>query len=156
MNIAAILTSAGINIAICVVLFSLYSVLRKQPGNVNVYFGRRLASQHSKRLDLCLERFVPSPSWIWKAWETSEDEILASGGLDAAVFVRILVFSIRIFSIAAVICTVLVLPVNYHGQERMHTDIPLESLDVFTIGNVKDGSKWYEPALIFQWKCLLC
>ncbi|XP_019436995.1 PREDICTED: CSC1-like protein RXW8 isoform X3 [Lupinus angustifolius] len=142
MNIAAILTSAGINVAICVVLFSLYSVLRKQPGNVNVYFGRRLASQHSKHLDLCLERFVPSPSWIWKAWETSEDEILASGGLDAAVFVRILVFSIRIFSIAAVICTVLVLPVNYHGQERMHTDLPLESLDVFTIGNVKEGSKW--------------
>ncbi|KAE9588488.1 putative calcium-dependent channel, 7TM region phosphate [Lupinus albus] len=142
MNIAAILTSAGINIAICVVLFSLYSVLRKQPGNVNVYFGRRLASQHSKRLDLCLERFVPSPSWIWKAWEMSEDEILASGGLDAVVFVRILVFSIRVFSIAAVICTVLVLPVNYHGQERMHTDIPLESLDVFTIGNIKEGSKW--------------
>ncbi|RDX93143.1 CSC1-like protein RXW8, partial [Mucuna pruriens] len=55
----------------------------KQPSNVNVYFGRRLASQHSRRIDLCLERFVPSPSWIWKAWETSEDEILAIGGLDA-------------------------------------------------------------------------
>ncbi|OIW15554.1 hypothetical protein TanjilG_01077 [Lupinus angustifolius] len=149
MNIAAILTSAGINVAICVVLFSLYSVLRKQPGNVNVYFGRRLASQHSKHLDLCLERFVPSPSWIWKAWETSEDEILASGGLDAAVFVRILVFSIRIFSIAAVICTVLVLPVNYHGQERMHTDLPLESLDVFTIGNVKEEKSYCDTVKSF-------
>ncbi|XP_019458484.1 PREDICTED: CSC1-like protein RXW8 [Lupinus angustifolius] len=142
MNIAALLTSAGINIAICVVLFSLYSVLRKQPGNVSVYFGQRLSSQHSRRLDQCLERFVPSPSWILKAWETTEDEILATGGLDAVVFVRILVFSIRIFSIAAVICTVLVLPVNYHGGERMHTHIPFESLDVFTIGNVKEGSKW--------------
>ncbi|KAE9599966.1 hypothetical protein Lal_00046283 [Lupinus albus] len=142
MNIAALLTSAGINIAVCVVLFSLYSVLRKQPGNVNVYFGQRLSSQYSRRLDQCLERFVPSPSWILKAWETSEDEILATGGLDAVVFVRILVFSIRIFSIAAVICTVLVLPVNYHGGERMHTHIPFESLDVFTIENVKEGSKW--------------
>lgn len=95
MDIAALLTSAGINIAVCVVLFSIYSVLRKQPGNVNVYFGRRLASQHSRRIDFCLERFVPSPSWILKAWETSEDEILAIGGLDAVVFVRILV--LRLF-----------------------------------------------------------
>lgn len=91
MDIAALLTSAGINIAVCVVLFSIYSVLRKQPGNVNVYFGRRLASKRSKHIDFCLERFVPSPSWILKAWETSEDEILAIGGLDAVVFVRILV-----------------------------------------------------------------
>ncbi|TKY57935.1 CSC protein RXW8 [Spatholobus suberectus] len=142
MDIAALLTSAGINIAVCVVLFSFYSVLRKQPSNVNVYFGRRLASQHSRRIDLCLERFVPSPSWILKAWETSEDEILAIGGLDAVVFVRILVFSIRVFSIAAVICTVLVLPVNYHGKDRMRKNIPFESLEVFTIENVKEGSKW--------------
>ncbi|KAJ1442743.1 Calcium-dependent channel, 7TM region, putative phosphate [Sesbania bispinosa] len=142
MDIAALLTSAGINIAVCVVLFSIYSVLRKQPSNVSVYFGQRLASQHSRRLDFCLERFVPSPSWILKAWQTTEDEILAIGGLDAVVFVRILVFSIRAFSIAAVICTILVLPVNYHGRERMHKNIPLESLDVFTIENVKEGSRW--------------
>ncbi|KAG5121321.1 hypothetical protein JHK84_039661 [Glycine max] len=142
MDIAALLTSAGINIAVCVVLFSFYSVLRKQPSNVNVYFGRRLASQHSRRIDLCLERFVPSPSWILKAWETSEDEILAIGGLDAVVFVRILVFSIQVFSIAAAICTVMVLPVNYNGMGGMRKNIPFESLEVFTIENVKEGSKW--------------
>lgn len=96
MEIAALLTSAGINIAVCVVLFSLYSVLRKQPGNISVYFGRRLASQRSKRTDLCLERFVPSPGWILKAWNTTEDELLAIGGLDAVVFIRILVF--RLFN----------------------------------------------------------
>ncbi|KAI4316572.1 hypothetical protein L6164_024543 [Bauhinia variegata] len=142
MNLAALLTSAGINIAVCIVLFSLYSILRKQPGNANVYFGRRLASQNTVRIDACLERFVPSPSWIMKAWESTEDEILAIGGLDAVVFVRILVFSIRVFSIAAIICTILVLPVNYYGQEMQHKNIPLESLEVFTIENVKEGSKW--------------
>lgn len=98
MDIAALLTSAGINIAVCVVFFSFYSILRKQPSNVSVYFGRRLASHHSsgRSIDFWLERFVPSPSWILKAWETSEDEILAIGGLDAVVFVRILVF--RLFN----------------------------------------------------------
>ncbi|BAT82551.1 hypothetical protein VIGAN_03258400 [Vigna angularis var. angularis] len=142
MDINALLISAGINIVLCVVLFSFYSVLRKQPSNVNVYFGRRLASQHSRRVDLCLERFVPSPSWILKAWETSEEEILAIGGLDAVVFVRMLVFSIRVFSIAAVICLALVLPINYHGRDRTHKHIPFESLEVFTIENVKEGSTW--------------
>lgn len=53
-------------------------------------------------------------------------------------------YSIRIFAIAAVICFLLVLPVNYYGQEMRHKQIPSESLDVFTIENVKEGSKWYK------------
>ncbi|KAF8406168.1 hypothetical protein HHK36_008248 [Tetracentron sinense] len=145
MKISALLTSAGINTGLCVLLFSLYSILRKYPGNVNVYFGRRLAQEHIKHSDpFCFDRFVPSPSWIVKAWETSEEEILAIAGLDAVVFLRIIVFSIRIFSIAATICILLVLPLNYYGQEMHHKQIPSESLDVFTIGNVKEGSKWYD------------
>ncbi|XP_041018890.1 CSC1-like protein RXW8 isoform X2 [Juglans microcarpa x Juglans regia] len=143
MNISALLTSVGINTGVCLVLLSLYSILRKQPSNVNVYFGRRLAPVCSRRSDpFCFERFVPSTSWIVKAWETSEEEIYGTGGMDAVVFLRIVVFSIRIFSIAVVICLFLVLPVNYYGQEMRHKKIPLESLEVFTIENVKEGSKW--------------
>ncbi|KAK6938010.1 CSC1/OSCA1-like, 7TM region [Dillenia turbinata] len=189
MNLAALLTSAGINIGLCVLLLLLYSILRKQPSNVNVYFGRRLAQVQSKHGDsFSLDRLFPSPSWILKAWETSEAEILSVSGLDAVVFLRMLVFSyqildcsergmrfgnairraiaiyviisveliatylrlpgwvqllMRIFSIAAVICILLVLPLNYHGQEMHHKQIPSESLEVFTIANVREGSKWY-------------
>lgn len=143
MNISALLTSAGINIGLCVLLFSLYSILRKQPSNVTVYFGRTLAQVRAKRKNaFCFKRFVPSPSWILKAWETTEEEFLAIGGLDAVVFIRILVFSIRIFSIAAVICIFLVLPLNYFGKEMEHKQIPAESLDVFTIVNVQEKSRW--------------
>ena len=93
MNLSALLTSAGINIAFCAILVSLYSILRKQPGNVNVYFGKRLAQCGPKRNDpFCLDRLVPSPGWIKKAWETSEQEILSVGGMDAVVFIRIVVF----------------------------------------------------------------
>ncbi|KAK9097098.1 hypothetical protein Sjap_022595 [Stephania japonica] len=143
MKVSALLTSAGINIGLCVLLWFLYSILRKQPGNVCVYFGRRLA-QGRIGFDnpICFDRLFPSPSWIVKAWATSEEEILAVGGLDAVVFLRILVFSIRIFSIAAVVCLLLVLPLNYFGQEMIHKQIPSESLDVFTIANVKEGSRW--------------
>ncbi|XP_043711526.1 CSC1-like protein RXW8 isoform X2 [Telopea speciosissima] len=143
MDVSALLTSVSINICVCVLLLSFYSILRKQPGNVSVYFGRRLAQEKIKlNNSFQFERFIPSASWIVKAWETSEEEILTIAGLDAVVFLRILVFSIRIFSIAAVICLLVVLPLNYFGQEMEHKQIPFESLYVFTIGNVEEGSKW--------------
>lgn len=143
MNVSGLLTSAGINVAVCTVLSSLYSVLRKQPSNVKVYFGQRLAQVQSKgHGPSFFERFVPSPSWIIKAWQTSEEDLFAVGGLDAAVFSRVVIFSIRILSVAAVICIFLVLPVNYFGQSMHHKKIQLESLEVFTIGNVVERSKW--------------
>ncbi|XP_052731870.1 CSC1-like protein RXW8 isoform X8 [Vigna angularis] len=105
MDIAALLTSAGINIAVCVVLFSLYSILRKQPSNVNVYFGKRLASRCSKSRDLCLDRFVPSPTWVMKAWETTQEEMLTTCGLDAVVFSRMVVFRLWAHCLALYIIT---------------------------------------------------
>lgn len=95
MNVSGLLTSAGINIAICTVLFILYSVLRKQPGNISVYFGQRLAQRKSigeGEGPSLFERLVPSASWIIKAWQTTEEELFAVGGLDAAVFSRVVVF----------------------------------------------------------------
>ncbi|KAJ8762466.1 hypothetical protein K2173_007905 [Erythroxylum novogranatense] len=143
MEVGALLTSAGINIALCAVLFSLYSILRKQPSNRIVYFGRKLAPVRSKFDDhFFFERFVPSPSWLVKAWETSEDEILAIGGLDAVVFQRLLIFSMRAFSIASIVCVFLVLPVNYYGKDMEHKKIPSESLEVFSIENVNENSRW--------------
>ncbi|KAG8491936.1 hypothetical protein CXB51_015269 [Gossypium anomalum] len=144
MDVSDLLTSAGINIAICVVLLSLYSILRKQPGNACVYFTRRLVSEPVRGTgDIsCFERFVPSTGWIAKAWQATDEEILAVGGVDAVAFMRLVVFSIRVFIIAAVICLFIVLPVNYYGQDMQHKEIHSESLEVFTIGNVKEDSKW--------------
>ncbi|KMZ75449.1 hypothetical protein ZOSMA_114G00460 [Zostera marina] len=144
MKVSALLTSVGINIALCVVLLSLYSILRKQPGNFSVYFGRKLARERKRQKEghFSFERFVPSPSWIVKAWGYTEDEILAIAGLDAVVFLRILIFSIQIFSVASFICILFVLPVNYLGQDGPHLHIPSENLDVFSIANVKKGSHW--------------
>ncbi|KAL3840515.1 hypothetical protein ACJIZ3_025106 [Penstemon smallii] len=143
MDISALLTSAGINTTTCIVLFSLYSVLRKQPSLVNVYFGQKLAQARSKHHNhFRFDRLVPSASWIVKAWEASEDELCAVGGLDAVVFLRAVVFSIRVLTVASIICLFLVLPLNYFGKEMEHKQIPKEPLNVFTIGNVEQGSKW--------------
>ncbi|XP_010490656.1 PREDICTED: CSC1-like protein At1g10090 isoform X1 [Camelina sativa] len=143
MDVAALLTSAGINVAICIVLVSLYSILRKQPANYCVYFGRMLSSGRVKRHDPhWYERFAPSPSWLLKAWETTEEEMLAAAGLDAVVLIRMVICSIRIFSIVAVVCIAFVLPVNYYGQKMEHKEVHLESLGVFTIENLHQRSRW--------------
>ncbi|XP_047256926.1 CSC1-like protein RXW8 isoform X2 [Capsicum annuum] len=144
MKLSALLTSAGVNIAVCVVLFTLYSLLRKQPTFVNVYFSQRFARVRTRQLGgFNFERFVPSPSWILKAWEASDEEIVAAGGLDAFVLVRMIVFSCRIFSIATTLGLFLVVPLNYFGQDIRRQQIPAESLEVFTIVNVEPGSRWF-------------
>lgn len=51
-------------------------------------------------------------------------------------------YSIRVFSISAIVCCFIVLPVNYYGR-MSHQHIPSESLESFTILNVQEGSKWY-------------
>jgi calcium permeable stress-gated cation channel len=48
MEFTALLTSAGINIGVCILFLSLYSILRKQPHNYGVYFGRRRAEEVSE------------------------------------------------------------------------------------------------------------
>ncbi|KAL0361185.1 UNVERIFIED_CONTAM: CSC1-like protein RXW8 [Sesamum radiatum] len=93
MNIAALLTCAGINTGVCVGAFSLYSLLRKQANLVSVYFARKLVQEQSKHQDsFCFGRLIPSSGWIVKAWEASEDELYAAGGVDAVVFIRMVVF----------------------------------------------------------------
>ncbi|KAH0863717.1 hypothetical protein HID58_080928 [Brassica napus] len=143
MDVSALLTSAGINVGICVVLVSLYSILRKQPSNYCVYFGRMLSGGRVKRNDpRWYERFAPSPSWLVKAWETTEDEMLAAAGLDAVVFIRMVICSIRIFSVVAVVCISFVLPVNYYGPMMEHKEAHLEPLSIFTIENLNPRSRW--------------
>ncbi|KAM0908569.1 hypothetical protein ACQ4PT_015373 [Festuca glaucescens] len=143
MKISALLTSAGINIGLCVLFWSLYSVLRKQPTFVRVYFGQRIAEERRLlREAFILERFVPSTGWIVKALQCTEEEILAAAGLDAVAFNRMLVFSIRTFSLAAILCLFGILPLHYFGRNMHHLEIPSEQLHIFTVGNVEVQSRW--------------
>lgn len=59
-----------------------------------MYFGRKVASWRSKSRDLCLERFYPSPTWVMKAWETTQDEMMIAGGLHVVVFNKMVVFTV--------------------------------------------------------------
>ncbi|KAF2299149.1 hypothetical protein GH714_030804 [Hevea brasiliensis] len=146
MLVSALLTSLGINSGLCVLFFILYSILRNQPSNYEVYVPRLLAEGNSKRRShFNLERLIPSTGWIKRAWKLSEEDILSSSGLDAVVFMRVITFSLRVFSFAGIIGVFVLLPVNCMGtqlHEIDFEDLSNNSLDVFTISNVNSGSKW--------------
>lgn len=93
MLVSALLTSLGINSGLCVLFVALYSILKKQPSNYEVYIPRLLAEGNSKRRShFNLERFIPSTGWVSRAWKLTEDDLLESSGLDAVVFMRVITF----------------------------------------------------------------
>lgn len=145
MIVSALLTSVGINTALCVLFFTLYSILRKQPSNYKVYIPRLLAEGISRKKPFKLKQLIPSPDWVAKAWNLSEDELFSSSGLDALVFMHLITFSLKIFAFAGVIGIFVLLPVNLWGNQLEDVDIydfAGNSLDVFTISNVNSGSNW--------------
>ncbi|XXG46923.1 hypothetical protein AAC387_Pa02g1651 [Persea americana] len=146
MLVSALLTSLGINLGLCILFITLYSILRKQPENIRVYAPRLVAEQKSQQRSVFdIERLLPSTSWVRRAWQTSEDELLSKSGLDAVVFMRIFIFSLRVFSFAGIVGICILLPINFLGDQLNDidfSDLPSKSLDVFSISNVKNGSKW--------------
>ncbi|XP_074574853.1 CSC1-like protein HYP1 [Curcuma longa] len=146
MIVSALLTSVGINLGISVLFFALYSVLRKQPCNIKIYAPRLVAEGRAQaRGRFSIETLLPSAGWVRRAWRPTEEDLYNSCGLDGVVFDRIFVFSLKVFSLAAIIGVFVLLPVNYlgdHLRDIDFSDLPNKSLDLFTISNVKDGSNW--------------
>lgn len=130
MIVSALATAVGINLGLTLLLASAYSLLRRRPPYVSVYSPRRPYA-------------APLESWLLSAWRRSEDDVHATAGLDGVVFVRIFVFSIRVFAVAAVVGVGVLLPVNFMGDQLRlidFADIPNKSVDLFSISNVQDGS----------------
>ncbi|KAJ6842001.1 CSC1-like protein HYP1 [Iris pallida] len=144
MIVSALLTSVGINLGLFLFFLLLYSVLRKQPPNLKIYSPRLLADGTLRpEGGFGIDSLLPSPGWVRAAWAVPEDDLLASGGLDAVVFVRIFVFCLKVFSVAGAIGIFILLPINYLGDQLRDidfSDIPNKSIDLFSISNVKDGS----------------
>ncbi|KAJ6312156.1 hypothetical protein OIU77_013831 [Salix suchowensis] len=162
MLVSAILTSVGINSALCVLFLVLYSILKKQPSYYEVYVPRLLAEGSSKRRSrFNLERLIPSTGWLSKAWKLSEDELLSSSGLDAVVYMRTITLCLKVFSFTGIIGMLILLPVNCTGTELQQVDFAdlyTSSLDVFTISNVKSGSKllWIHFSSVYVVTIFIC
>ena len=65
--LSALLTSIGINLGLCLLFFTLYSILRKQPGNITVYAPRLVAEGKVKEGGhFNLERLLPTTFIIFR------------------------------------------------------------------------------------------
>ncbi|PHT29582.1 CSC1-like protein [Capsicum baccatum] len=160
MILAALLTSVGINLGLCFLFFTLYSILRKQPGNAEVYAPRLVAEGKSQQTDFNLERILPSAGWVTRAWRPSEAELLSISGLDAVVFMRIFIFSAKVFTFAVIMGVFILLPINYMGKQLSLDifDLPNKSLESFTISNVDDGSNrlWIHFSAVYIFTAVVC
>ncbi|BFG20401.1 hypothetical protein CerSpe_066750 [Prunus speciosa] len=98
MNPESLIASAAINIGLAIFILTLFSILKKQPSNAPIYFPRRLSESQrqsqspshlrdNNRSALSVRRFLPSVSWISRAFRVSEDEILQTNGLDALIII---------------------------------------------------------------------
>ncbi|CAL0321733.1 unnamed protein product [Lupinus luteus] len=160
MILSALLTSVAINLGLCFLFFTLYSILRKQPGNITVYASRLVVEGKVKEGgEFNLERLLPTAGWVRKAWEPSEEEFLSNSGLDAFVFMRIFIFSLKAFAFGGIIGMFVLLPINYSGSQlEDYSDFQHKSLDLFTIANVNNGSKrlWIHFCAAYAFTGVVC
>lgn len=93
MILSALLTSVGINVALCFFFLILYTVLRNRPSYAELYVPRLVAEGKFQEDHVSGVRgFFSSLKWVKRAWQATENELLENSGLDAVVFMRIFVF----------------------------------------------------------------
>ncbi|GAA0140702.1 hypothetical protein LIER_02004 [Lithospermum erythrorhizon] len=161
MLLSALLTSVGINLGLCFLYFTLFSILKRQPGNVYVYAPRLVAEGKAQQEnDFNLEKLLPSVNWVKRAWQVTEDELLTTAGFDAVVLMRIIIFSLRVFSFAAVVGVFVLLPLNYMGNQLNFDfiDLSTKSLESFSVSNVDDGSSrlWIHFGAVYIFTVFVC
>ncbi|KAL9297203.1 hypothetical protein ACSQ67_023099 [Phaseolus vulgaris] len=160
MILAALLTSVGINLGLCFIFFTLYSILRKQPCNLSVYAPRLVFERKRQEGGQSnLERLLATTDWAREAWETTEEEFLSTAGLDAFVFMRIFVFSLKIFTFGGIVGLLILLPINCMGSQlRDESDFQNKSLDSFSISNVNNGSNrlWIHFCAAYVFTGVVC
>ncbi|CAN6329626.1 unnamed protein product, partial [Urochloa humidicola] len=147
MILSALATSVGFNLAFTVLLAAAYTLLRGRPAYVEVYAPRR--------------PYAPLEPWLPAAWRRSEEDIHAAAGLDGVVFIRIFIFSIRVFAAAAVLGVGVLLPVNFMGDQLQtidFSDLPNKSIDHFSVSNVQDGSNmlWLHFSAVYILTGITC
>ncbi|KAM2279288.1 hypothetical protein ACFX1S_040149 [Malus domestica] len=150
MNPESLIASAAINIGLAFFILTLFSVLKKQPSNAPIYYPRRLSESHGQShrhipdfddnyasSSVGFRRFLPSVTWISRAFRVSEDEILQSNGLDALIIIRLFKLGIKFFVVCSLVGLAVLVPVNYNGGLTARSN---HTLDSFSISNISPGS----------------
>lgn len=113
----SLLAAVAINVALAVVLLSLFSIFKNQPSNATIYYARSLSLKHHIPFHDCsatvFHRFLPSVGWIPRALRVTDDQILEENGLDALALVRLFKFGSEILILHIVIDCILVMVLTF-------------------------------------------
>jgi len=106
----------------------IFNILRRTPFTKRMYAPKRYIedSQYARPKELPETYFL---TWIRPLLQYTEEDILRIAGFDAAAYLRIFSFGIRLFLILSVFNLLVVLPVNI-------TDVRVDILQSVASGNV--------------------
>ncbi|KAL0911066.1 hypothetical protein M5K25_019174 [Dendrobium thyrsiflorum] len=147
MDFSSFLTSLGTSFVIFVVLMMFFTWLSRKPVNQVVYFPSRILRG--------LEpweggRRSRSPvAWIREAFAASEADIVASAGVDAAVYLIFLSSVLGIFVLSGLLLLPVLLPIAatdhaYKSLAESNSNATFNNLDKLAMGNVhaKSSRLW--------------
>ncbi|XP_052186844.1 CSC1-like protein At4g02900 [Diospyros lotus] len=169
-SVQGIITSAAVNIISAVAFLLAFAILRLQPINDRVYFPKwylkgirgtpiRSGAFGSKFINLDFRAYIRVLNWMPAALRMPEPELIDHAGLDSAVYIRIYLMGLKIFTPITALAFLVLVPVNWTGQTlETIKDLTFSDIDKLSISNVPPGSKrfWAHVvmAYIFSfWTC---
>ncbi|KAL3682930.1 hypothetical protein R1sor_000952 [Riccia sorocarpa] len=156
-----VLTSFAINGILSVVLITLFSVFKNQPLNVRVYYSKwqlkgdkacptkhipTVSSNGIRRyLNLDAKSYIHVMDWIKECLKMPEAELIDHGGLDAAVFLRLISLGLQIFIPLTIFGFIVLVPLNVTDNQlaidmATKTNFTYDALDTITISNIRLAS----------------
>uniref|UniRef100_A0A803QJQ2 Calcium permeable stress-gated cation channel 1 n=1 Tax=Cannabis sativa TaxID=3483 RepID=A0A803QJQ2_CANSA len=166
-----IAVGAAINILSAFVFFLIFAILRIQPVNDRVYFPKwylkglrnsplRAGTFISKFVNLDFRSYARFLSWMPAALKMPEPELIDHAGLDSAVYLRIYLIGLKIFTPIACLAFSVMVPVNWTNVTLERSNFTYSDVDKLSISNIPLGSNRFWTHLVMAyaftfWTCYI-
>eukprot|EP00897_Mesotaenium_endlicherianum_P002051 jgi/Mesen1/1874/ME000143S00928 len=148
LTAAALFTSLGTSFVIFLLLVVAFLYLAQLSANEVIYFPARILASGSEPQKFFRQR--PLGAWLVTSLRTSEEEVLRTAGLDAAVYLQFLRTCFKIMLWCSFICLGLLLPIcsadtfyrdfNMEHDESLSEQLKYFNMDTLTMGNLQPSS----------------
>ncbi|XP_024033050.1 CSC1-like protein At3g21620 isoform X1 [Morus notabilis] len=166
-----IAVGAAINILSAFAFFIAFAILRIQPVNDRVYFpkwylkGLRFSPLRggafiNKFVNLDFRSYVRFLNWMPAALQMPEPELIDHAGLDSAVYLRIYLTGLKIFTPIAFLSFAIMAPVNWTNDTLKGSNLTYSDVDKLSISNIPIGSRRFWTHLVMAyaftfWTCYI-
>ncbi|XP_062106057.1 calcium permeable stress-gated cation channel 1 [Humulus lupulus] len=166
-----IAVGAAINILSAFFFFLIFAILRIQPVNDRVYFPKwylkglrnsplRAGAFISKFVNLDFRSYAKFLNWMPAALKMPEPELIEHAGLDSAVYLRIYLIGLKIFTPIACLAFAIMVPVNWTNVTLERSNFTYSNVDKLSISNIPLGSHRFWTHLVMAyaftfWTCYI-